>query len=169
VNSDILIGTEKISLISGIGNPISRMKVMQRLKEKFDFQSPIHPNTIIYMKKSCEIGKGTVIGAGNILTVDVKIGEFCSLNLNCTVGHDSILEDFVGLAPNCNISGNVHIGKATYIGTGAKVIQGINIGRGCVIGAGSVVIRDIPDFSVAVGVPTEIKKINERAKKVLCE
>lgn len=37
-------------------------------------------------------------------------------------------------------------------------MAGVNIGKGCTIGAGSVVTRDIPDFSVAVGVPAKVVK-----------
>lgn len=35
---------------------------------------------------------------------------------------------------------------------------GVSIGKGVTIGAGSVVTRDIPDFSVAVGVPAKVIK-----------
>ena len=39
---------------------------------------------------------------------------------------------------------------------GAKVIEGINIGNNVIIGANAVVISDIPDNSVAVGVPAKV-------------
>lgn len=52
----------------------------------------------------------------------------------------------------------VSIGRDSWIGGGVSIMAGVNIGKGCTIGAGSVVTRDIPDFSVAVGVPAKVVK-----------
>ena len=38
------------------------------------------------------------------------------------------------------------------------VMPGVNIGNNVVIGAGAIVTRDIPDNSVAVGVPARVIK-----------
>lgn len=43
-----------------------------------------------------------------------------------------------------------------WLGLGVKVLDGVTIGRGSVIGAGAVVNRDIPPYSVAVGVPAKV-------------
>ena len=45
-----------------------------------------------------------------------------------------------------------------WLGTGVRVLDGVTIGRGSVIGAGAVVSRDIPPYSVAVGVPARVIK-----------
>lgn len=39
-----------------------------------------------------------------------------------------------------------------------NIIAGVTIGKGSVIGAGSVVTKDIPPYSVAVGVPAKVIK-----------
>lgn len=60
--------------------------------------------------------------------------------------------------------GPVAIGTGTWIGEGANILS-CRIGKGCVIGANAVVIADVPDFSVAVGVPARVVKrydISER-------
>ena len=51
----------------------------------------------------------------------------------------------------------VTIGEGSWLGIGVTVI-GANIGKHCVIGANSVVTKDIPDYSVAVGIPAKIIK-----------
>ena len=51
----------------------------------------------------------------------------------------------------------VRIGEGSWIGVGVAVM-GATIGRHCVIGANSVVTRDIPDYSVAVGIPAKVIK-----------
>ncbi|MBR5237794.1 MAG: acyltransferase [Paludibacteraceae bacterium] len=55
---------------------------------------------------------------------------------------------------------SVSIGDGSWLGENVCVI-GASIGKNCVIGANSVVTHDIPDYSVAVGVPARIiKKYN---------
>ncbi len=50
------------------------------------------------------------------------------------------------------------IGNNVYLGANVSVIGDVSIGDNCVIGAGSVVVKDIPNNSVAVGVPAKIIK-----------
>ena len=52
----------------------------------------------------------------------------------------------------------IHIKDGAHIGIGAIIMPGVTIGKGAVIGAGSVVTRDVPDYSVAVGVPAKVIK-----------
>ncbi len=106
------------------------------------------------------IEEGTSIMQGSVITNNIKIGKACLINLNCTIGHDSVLGDFVELSPNVNISGNCTIGDLTSVGTNAVLIPGVSIGRNVVVGAGTVVTKDIPDNSVVVGVPGKVIKTN---------
>lgn len=54
-------------------------------------------------------------------------------------------------------NGTVEIGEGSWLGENVCVI-GANVGKHCVIGANSVVTRNIPDYSVAVGVPARVVK-----------
>ncbi len=45
-----------------------------------------------------------------------------------------------------------------WLGFGVKVLDGVTIGKGSVIGAGAIVTKDIPPFSIAVGVPARVIK-----------
>jgi acetyltransferase-like isoleucine patch superfamily enzyme len=55
--------------------------------------------------------------------------------------------------------GKVVIKDGAHIGIGAIVTPGVTIGEGAIIGAGSVVTRDIPPYSVAVGIPAKVIKV----------
>ncbi len=51
--------------------------------------------------------------------------------------------------------GKIHVGERSFIGCNVTVMPGVKIGKRCVIGAGSVVTKDIPDGTVAAGVPAK--------------
>ncbi len=52
--------------------------------------------------------------------------------------------------------GRIKVGDRTIIGWGATIMPGVTIGSRCVIGAHALVTKDIPDGSVAVGVPAKV-------------
>ena len=52
----------------------------------------------------------------------------------------------------------VKIGDGSWLGYGSVVLPGVTIGKHVVVGANSVVTHDIPDYSVAVGVPAKVIK-----------
>ena len=54
------------------------------------------------------------------------------------------------------IPGKIVVGQDVWFGAGVRVMKNVTIGDGCVIGAGTVVTKDIPPYSIAVGVPARI-------------
>ena len=135
-------------MISGIGSPKTRQLLMKKAAEAgFSFATIIHPR--VEHSQRIEIGEGTVICAGNILTTNIKIGRHVQINLDCTVGHDVIMDDYTTLAPGVHVSGWVHFGKRVYVGTGAVFINGTSeaplmIGEDAIIGAGACVTKSVP-------------------------
>jgi len=143
--------------VIAIGDSEARKNVAERYAKEFKFATLIHPD--ISISNTNIIGQGTIICKGTILTVNINIGEHVIINLDCTIGHDSVINDFVTILPSVNISGGVKLGECSNIGTGTQIIQYISIGEHTIIGAGSVVVKNILDNVVAVGIPAkEIKK-----------
>lgn len=54
------------------------------------------------------------------------------------------------------IYGEIKVGKNCFIGCRSTILPGVTIGDNSIIGAGSVVNRDIPENSVAAGVPCKV-------------
>ncbi|WP_415287568.1 acetyltransferase [Clostridium perfringens] len=147
-----------IYYVCAIGNSKIRKDIVERInKFKLKAATIIHPSVLIN-KKYVEVGEGCIICASSILTVNIKLGKHVILNLDCTVGHDAILKDFVTVYPSVNISGNCIIDKCVELGTGTQIIQGKTIGENTIIGAGSVVIKNIEKNRTAVGIPAKTIK-----------
>lgn len=152
---------DNICVVCAIGSSIARKKVIERLSDKKNIEFPNLIDPSVKMSKYVQIGEGNIICAGTILTVNITIEDFVILNLDCTVGHDVVLNSFVTVYPSVNISGCVTIGKYTEVGTGTQIIQGKRISENTIIGAGSVVVRDIEKLGTYVGVPAKLAKYRD--------
>ncbi len=63
-------------------------------------------------------------------------------------------------------SSSVIIKKNVWIGESVSILPGVEIGEGSIIGSNSVINRDIPPYSIAVGIPAKVvKKYNFETNK----
>lgn len=147
------------SVVGGVGTPRTRQRLMEKAAAVgFGCETIIHPR--VERSQWIEIGLGTVICAGNILTTNITLGQHVQINLDCTIGHDVIMGDYTTLAPGVHVSGRVHFGQRVYVGTGAVIIDGteenpIAIGDDVIIGAGACVTKSVPNGLTVVGVPAK--------------
>lgn len=144
---------EETNAVIAIGNPTIRYKIYEQLKENKNIKFPNIIAKDVRLSNTNEMGMGNIICTQSILTVNITLGNFNHINLDCTVGHDVILHDFVTVYPSVNISGNVVVGNYSELGTGTKIIQGKSITENVIIGAGSVVIKDLIERGTYVGSP----------------
>lgn len=152
---------ENISLVISIGDPKIKHKILKKISNSFiDFPTIIHPNASI-SNDDVQIGEGTIICEGTIITCNIKIGKFVILNLMCTVGHDTSIDDYCAFMPSVNISGEVHISESVYVGTRVKIINLLEIGENTIVGAGAVVSKTLPSNCTAVGIPAKPIKFHE--------
>jgi sugar O-acyltransferase (sialic acid O-acetyltransferase NeuD family) len=115
----------------------------------------VHPSATI--GSDVRLGPGTVVAAGARLMTHVAVGELVHVNLNCTVGHDAVIEDFATLHGGVHLGGGCVIEEGATLGLGSVVLPYLRVGRGAIVGAGAVVVRDVqPDTTVvgAVARPT---------------
>lgn len=74
---------------------------------KLKFSQMIHP--IAYVSPLANIGQDVFIGANSVISPGSIIKDHVFINHAVTVGHDSILHEYVRLNPGCNIAGYVEI------------------------------------------------------------
>jgi sugar O-acyltransferase (sialic acid O-acetyltransferase NeuD family) len=159
--NDLNTMEEPVHLVFAIGDPKTKEKIFSKIsKANISYPILIHPS-VIMGNKDTRIGEGSIIAAGNILTVNINIGKHVILNLSCTVGHDTTIGDFSSFMPSVNISGEVEIRKGVYVGTGVKIINQLEIGAGTIVGAGAVVAKTLPANCTAVGIPAKPIKFHE--------
>ena len=153
---------ESLSVVIAIGEPHLKKKIRNKYTNPLvKFPSLIHPSVLIGSKDTVSVGEGCVICAGCILTTDIKIKDFVTLNLMCTVGHDTEIDNYCSFMPSVNISGEVKVNESVYVGTGAKIINQIEIGNNTIVGAGAVVTKSLLADCTAVGVPAKPIKFNK--------
>lgn len=106
--------------------------------------------------QECEIHKEAIFGSEPYL---ITIGNHVRITRGVKfVTHDGGLWVLrkLGKCPNADHFGSIVIGDNTHIGWDSTIMPGVHIGNNCVIGCSSVVTKDIPDNSVAVGVPARV-------------
>lgn len=135
--------------------------------------------------KYLNCGEGSSIYDTSVIMGDVKIGAHVWVGpytLLEGINAELIIEDFVSIDAGVMIythdstkyyvsggvvpfkTGSVTIKNNTVIGTMCMIGCNVTIGKHCVIGAHSFVNRDIPDYSIAAGVPAKVI-----GKVILCE
>jgi acetyltransferase-like isoleucine patch superfamily enzyme len=120
-------------------------------------------DTCIHIDKQTFIANNVCIaGPGNI-----KIGKNCLIAANSGIFANNHL--FSDLTTDIAAQGvtreGITIEDDCWLGHGVTVLDGVTIGRGSVIGAGSVVTKNIPPYSVAVGVPAKVIKKRMNSEK----
>lgn len=98
----------------------------------------------------CEVpvGRNFVIDhfGGVVISGYAAFGDDCRLRTGVVVGLRRVEEK---AAPT--------IGNNVDIGAGAKLLGPIRIGNNVLIGANAVVLCDVPDDSIAIGVPATVR------------
>lgn len=154
------LGDDDYQFALGIGENQLRAKLADKFAD-LEYPNLIHPSASFGrgQRDILTTRRGNILTAGVRMTNNIELGDFGIFNLNCTVGHDCVIEDFVNVAPGATVSGNVRLSRGCYIGTGAAIIQGssieqkMEIGESAVVGAGAVVTKSVAAGATVKGVP----------------
>lgn len=145
--------TDELYVVCSIGTGRVRKQMMERVLANPHLRPAVLIDPAAIVGRNAQVGPGCVVCAGTVLAISSRLEAHTIVNLNCTVGHDTVLEPYCTVHPGSNLSGRVHVGACTDIGTGTKIIQGLAVCPGCTLGAGTVVVRDITEPGTYAGVP----------------
>ena len=141
-------------ILIAIGDSNVRAEMVSRLPIETKYFTFIHESAQI-LGNDVEIGEGSIICAGVIITTNCKIGKHCQLNLLTTIAHDNVIGNIFTTAPGVKISGNCIIVDVVYFGTNSSVKQKIKICDNVTIGLNAGVVKDIEECGIFVGVPAK--------------
>ncbi len=142
-------------IVLGIGSPTARAAVAERLTRIYPeaaWPNLVHPSVSMDWA-SCSVGRGVMVAAGVIGTVNIEIGDFAVLNPGVTLGHEAVVGRASVMNHASGISGGTVLEEEVLVGTGARVLQYRRVGARARVGAGAVVTRDVQAGQTVVGIP----------------
>lgn len=148
---------KRVQFIVSIGNSSIRKKIADDLEASgFSFAKAIHPSAVI--GSDVEIGEGTVIMAHVTVNIGTVIGKHSILNTSSSVDHHNMIGDYVHIAPSVSLCGSVYVGDYSFLAVKSSVAPGVRIGKKCILSGGSFLKQNLPDHSLATGVPAKYLK-----------
>ena len=139
------------------GNLIRKYFYRWSLKS-FGENVTINFGTIISYK-STTIGNNVWLGVNNIFGhIDIKDNVITAQSCQFASGKHGhgIERTDIPIIEQLGFQNRLQIGPDVWFGANCTTIA--NVGEGCVIGSGAVVVKDIPDWSIAVGNPAKVIK-----------
>ncbi len=137
-------------------------RLIEKIKPRFLKRIISIPYYIIFRVTetvfATSIPKEAKIGAG------LRVWHFGQIFINgeTVIGKDCILRQGVTIGSKSEGGKSPVIGDNVEFGANSTVVGDITIGSNCKIGAMSLVMVDVPDNSIAVGIPAKIKPLNKK-------
>lgn len=126
----------------------------------------IPQSTTICPPFHCDHGTGIILGENVFMNYDcimldggyIRIGKHTLVGPHCQFYTPQHPMDYVERREEKETAYPITIGEDCWLGGNVVVCPGVIIGNRCIIAAGSVVTKDIPDDSLAAGVPAVVKR-----------
>ena len=147
-------------------------KKNQILSELLEY--PVPEGVTIIQPFTCDYGNRIYLGKGDFFNAtcyimdggtvtfgeNVFVGPYCGFY---TANHPL---NYTQRNQGLEVALPIKVGDNCWFGANVSVMPGVTIGNGCVIAAGAVVTKDIPDNSLAAGVPAKIIKTIDQNERV---
>lgn len=161
------LGTDRIEISKGVyifkgvridaqGHPNNKMYLGHGVAIERNVDIGCLENTSIYIDEETFIAPNVCIAGPG----DIKIGKRCMIAAHSGIYANNHI--FTNPLEPIKYQGvtrkGIVIEDDCWLGHGVTVLDGVTIGQGSVIGAGAVVTKDIPPFSVAIGIPARVIK-----------
>ncbi len=150
------LGSTLRKIVRGVRLKIYKFKSKGRLS--WGENCWIGPSARITSPNFCKLGNNVGTGADLIVESDLTVGDDVLISSRVAfISDDHKFED-----PDTTVFWNgrredcaVVLGGDNLIGHGVIVIGPVTIGKGCIVGSGAVVTKDLPEYTVCVGMPAK--------------
>ena len=133
------------------------------------------------------IRAGVFLGQGTVVTMadgTIELDEGCNIGSYCRIGtfgrsrigkkallgafcyvvgayHETERTDIAILDQPNRTKGGAEVGDGCWLGARVTVMDGTHVGAHSIVGAHSVVTKDLPEYSVAMGIPAKVTKMRK--------
>jgi len=130
----------------------------------------------ILVRENTTIGDNVLIGTNVVIDGNTKIGNNVSIQSNVYIPTNTIIEDNIFIGPCAVLTNDKYPIRKKYdlkgpilrhgvsVGANSTLLPGIEVGEGAMIAAGAIVTKDIPPWTLAVGVPAKIVPLPSELK-----
>ena len=145
----------------------SRCTILASVMEGAVLEDEVDIGPFGHLRKGAHLATGVHMGnfgevKNSYLGPGTKMGHFSYLG-------DATIEQDVNIGAGtitCNYDGKkkhpTHIGKGVFIGSDTMLVAPVNLGEGARTGAGAVVTKDVPEYTLVVGVPARpLRKVEK--------
>jgi len=158
IGEDCRIGPNSIIRNSVVGD---RSQIEASVVEGATIEEEVEIGPFAHLREGAHLCRGVHMGnfgevKNSRLEAGVKLGHFsyigdAHIGENTNIGAGTITCNYDGKKKN-----HTEIGADVFIGSDTMLVAPLKIGRGARTGAGSVVTKDVPDWSLAAGVPARV-------------
>jgi bifunctional UDP-N-acetylglucosamine pyrophosphorylase/glucosamine-1-phosphate N-acetyltransferase len=165
VGEDCVIGPNTLLRDSHVGD---RCRLLTSVLEEAFLEADVSVGPFAHLRKGAHLARGVHMGnygevKNSYLGPGTKMGHFsyigdATIEADVNIGAGTITCNFDGLNKY-----PTKIGAGAFIGSDTMLVAPVKVGEGARTGAGSVVTKDVPDHTLAVGVPARaIRKLKDR-------
>jgi bifunctional UDP-N-acetylglucosamine pyrophosphorylase/glucosamine-1-phosphate N-acetyltransferase len=168
-NSEIgkgcILGPNTIIRKSRVG---ARCKICASVLEGAEVEEDVEMGPYVHLRKGAHLAQGVHMGnfgevKNSYLGPGTKMGHFsyigdAQIGAEVNIGAGTITCNYDGEKKN-----RTEIGAGVFLGSDTMLVAPVKLGEGAQTGAGAVVTKDVPPYTLAVGVPARpIKKLEKR-------
>ena len=164
IGEQCVLGPNTIIQNTRVGN---RCKVLASILEGAVVEDAVDIGPFGHLRKGAHLAEGVHMGnfgevKNSYLGPGVKMGHFsylgdATIGADVNIGAGTITCNFDGKNKNPTV-----IGAGVFIGSDTMLVAPVKLGEGARTGAGAVVTKDVPEYTLAVGVPARaIRKLEK--------
>lgn len=165
IGSDVIIGANSVVRSGTIiknrckigSNSVVGSEGFQIIRVKGINRKIIHCGGVLLEEGAC-VGDNTDI-ANALFEGATYIGKNAMIDNLVHVGHNGYVGDNAVITAGTILCGSSIVESGAWIGVNSSVLNRVTVGIDSKIGIGSVVTRDVPNESLAYGVPAKVKTV----------